>query len=100
MKYGQFAVTLLRYILGLAKAAQRVDIVFDVYKDISIKDVERNRRSHGELKLNQIVSSADIKQWGLVLSSNDNKNKLVRFVVTEWKKIFEPSSKKDNLCCI
>ena len=85
MKYGQFAITLLRYIIGLAKTAERIDVVFDVYKDISIKDVERNRRSHGELKLSQIVSSADIKQWSQVLSSNENKNKLVSFVVAEWK---------------
>ena len=34
MKYGQFAITLLQCIIGLAKRATRIDIVFDVYKDV------------------------------------------------------------------
>ena len=45
---------------------------FGVYLDNSIKDVERNRRSCGELKLQQIIPDAEIKQWALLLSSNDN----------------------------
>ena len=33
-----------------------------------------------------IVSSSEIKQWAVFLSSNENKNALVRFIVAEWKK--------------
>ena len=33
-----------------------------------------------------IVSSSEIKQWKIFLSSNENKNALFRFIVAEWKK--------------
>ena len=59
--------------------------VCGVYLDNSIKGVERNRRSCGELKLQQIIPDADIKQWALLLSSNDNENKLIRSIVKHWK---------------
>ena len=59
--------------------------VFGVYLDNSIKDVERTRRSCGELKLQQIIPDAEIKQWALLLSSNDHKSKLIRFIVKHWK---------------
>ena len=35
---------------------------------------------------NSIVSSSEIKQWAMFLSSSENKNALVRFIVPEWKK--------------
>ena len=47
--------------------------------------MERNRRSRGELKLQQIITDAEIKQWALLLSSNDNKNKLIQSIFEHWK---------------
>ena len=48
--------------------------------------MERNRRSKkNKVQFNQIVASAEIKQWGSFLSSNQNKNLLIRFLVSEWK---------------
>ena len=60
--------------------ASHKNVVFDVYEDNSIKDLDRIRRSCDELNLCQIIPEAEIKQWGLLLSSNDNKNKLVEFI--------------------
>ena len=74
MAYSDFANQLLSFIVRFSKAAKRIDVVFDVYVDNSIKDVERSRRSKGELKLKKIIPSAKIKQWNLLLSSNGNKN--------------------------
>ena len=34
----------------------------------------------------KIIATAEIKQWGSFLSSNENKNALVEFIVTQWKK--------------
>ena len=65
--------------------ANRVDVVFDVYVESSIKDVERSCRSHGELELKKIIGTAEIKQWTLRLSTKENKNKLIRFIVQQWK---------------
>ena len=50
------------------------------------QNIERSRRSRGELVFKRIVASAEIKQWGSFLSSNENKNSLVTFIVSEWKK--------------
>lgn len=87
LTYKEFAKKLLGCVISSGKMATRIDVVFDVYLDNSIKDVERNRRSHGELSVQQIVPSAEIKQWNLLLSSNQNKNKLTEFIVTEWKSL-------------
>ena len=59
-----------------------------------MKDVERNRRSQGELAFNRILPNSEIKQWNLLLSSNTNKNKLIEFIVNEWKKLGHLLSQK------
>ena len=55
MTYSQFATVLLKKVLSIGRDSSRIDVVFDVYLDNSIKDVERNRRSCGKLKLQQII---------------------------------------------
>ena len=52
-----------------------------------MKDVKRNRRSQGELAFNRILPNSEIKQWNLLLSSNTKKNKLIEFIVNEWKNL-------------
>ena len=59
-----------------------------------MKDVERNRRSQGELAFNRILPNSEIKQWNLLLSSNTNKNKLIEFIVNEWKNLGHLLSQK------
>ena len=87
LTYKEVAEKLLKSVVKIVKNAKRIDVVFDVYLDNSIKDVERNRRSHGELMLNQILPTFQIKQWNLLLSSNSNKNKLTQFIVNKWKSL-------------
>ena len=60
--YSQFATVLLKKVLSTGRDSSRIDVVFDVYLNSSVKDVERNRRSRGELKLQQIIPDAEIKQ--------------------------------------
>ena len=83
--YQGLSTKLLRHILSIGASAKRIDVVFDVYIDKSIKDVERNRRSSGQLTLQQIIPSSVIKQWNLLLSSNHNKTMLIEFLVDQWK---------------
>ena len=84
--FGHFAMDLLSRILAAGKKASRIDVVFDVSRNVSIKNVERDRRSSGnQLLFKTIVSSDVIKQWPLFLSCNENKNALIAFV-SEWKK--------------
>ena len=83
--FGEFAKILLSRITSTGHGASRIDVVFDEYREMSIKNVERHRRSHGQMTYNTIVSTAEIKQLGLFLSSNDNKNSLIKFIVSQWK---------------
>ena len=65
---GQFAMDLLSKILAAGKRASCIDVVFVDYRNISIKNVERDRRSSGnQLLFKTIVSTAVIKQWPLFL---------------------------------
>ena len=50
-----------------------------------MKDVEKNRRSSGELIVQEVIQTTFIKQWSQLLSSGDFKNKLVTFLVNDWK---------------
>ena len=84
--FGQLSMVLLSKVLTTGIRASRIDVVFDVYRDLSIKNVERNRRSKGQLLFKKIVASSEIKQSGSFLSCNENKNSLVEFIVSQWQK--------------
>ena len=64
LSYSQFAESLLSYIVGCAKKVTQIDVIFDLYKENSIKDVERARRSTCSVTLKRIIPSSPIKQWG------------------------------------
>ena len=84
--FGDFANDLLQRILVVGVRSSCIDSVFDDYRELSIKNVERSRqsnRSHNLFK--SIGSSSEIKQWAMFLSSDENKNALVRFIVAEQK---------------
>ena len=49
MTYSKFATVLLKKVLSIGRDSNRIDVLFDVYLDNSVNDVERNRRSCGEL---------------------------------------------------
>ena len=83
----QFATYLLSKTLAAGKKANCTAVVFDNYRNASIKNVERDRRSSGnQLLFKTIVSSAVRKQWPLFLSCNYNKDALIAFAASEWKK--------------
>ena len=64
----QFAMYLLSKTLAAVKKANCTAVVFDNYRNASIKNVERDRRSSGnQLLFKTIVSRAVIKQWLLFL---------------------------------
>ena len=87
LTYKKFAGQLLRYFISLGKNVSKINAIFDVYRQNSIKDVEMNRRSQGELSFNRILPNSEVKQWNLLLSSNANNNKFIGFIVNEWKNL-------------
>ena len=83
----QFAMYLLSKTLAAGKNTNCRAVVFDDYRNVSIKNVERDGQWSGkQLLFKTIVSSGVIKQWPLFLSCIDNENALTAFVVSEWKK--------------
>ena len=47
MTFEEFAIKLVCNILSIGQNSERVNVIFDVYRDIPIKDIERKKRSSG-----------------------------------------------------
>ena len=61
-------------------------MVSDVYKEISIKNVERSKRGEEAPKFIYILPGHNIKQWARFLKGTENKTAFITFLVGEWKK--------------
>ena len=88
--FGEYADVLFTVLIniGLRHNASRLDFVVDTYPQLSIKSLERTRRSHG-VSLQEIrVTRHDIKiprPFQKFLSVGSNKESLVEFLFSEWK---------------
>ena len=85
LTYNQFADDLLKLVVAKSCGSKRMDVVFDVYRENSIKNAERGNRSTGQIQFNVIIGSAKITQQGTFLSNSKNKSQLIRFLVSRWK---------------
>ncbi|KAI8521965.1 hypothetical protein Bbelb_017190 [Branchiostoma belcheri] len=66
--------------------SHRIDVVFDVYRDQSIKNAERCKRgSSTALQYKTITGGHKVTQWRKFLCSSTNKSSLIKFVVEAWK---------------
>ena len=66
--------------------SERVDVVFGVYRESSIKDTERaNRGAGSDIRFNHISAGHRIKQWRSLHSEAHNKTTLIEFITEEWK---------------
>ena len=67
--------------------SNRVDVAFDVYRNISIKNIERveKRDSSVASTLRNIVPNHTIQQWQQFHKGSANKRALIQFLAAEWK---------------
>ena len=67
--------------------SKRIDIVFDINKDISIKNAERSKRATGPkgITYQNIFPGFQVKNWSKILNVSSYKTELVRFLVDQWK---------------
>ena len=73
-------------MLHTGQGSDRIDVVFDVYHDHSIKSAERIQRgSEKGIAFNNIMPGHKIKNWRRLLSCTDRKNKLTAFVTESWE---------------
>ena len=61
--FEQMASDMLELFLSTTKQAERIDIVFYVFRKSSIKNAEKLCRSSAKLNFSRIVSSQVIRQW-------------------------------------
>ena len=103
--FGELSQDLAEIVLALGKNSSRIDFVFDVYRDESIKNAEGTRRSTGRLLYHNLKPSQPVKQWSNFLSSSHNKREFIKFIVSAWKARSPNVSQKklfvgyENHCC-
>ena len=74
------------YILKQLEAVQRMDVVWDVYREDSFKSTTRERRGTGTRR--RVASSAELpKNWKSFLHVGDNKTELFLFLAKELQAI-------------
>ena len=67
--------------------SSRIDVVFNVYLDESVKNAERvNRGSDSGILFSNIVAGHKVKQWRRLLSSSKSKSNLIKFLAQDWQK--------------
>ena len=82
--FAQLAESALTHILHERVMRHRIDVVFDTYREDSIKNAERSNRGRTRgIHLRNMASGHRIQQWRKFLSSSPNKANLIRF--KDWK---------------
>ena len=56
----------------------RIDVVFDVYRDLPIKSVERELRSEDFITFKNVSSGQKVKQFRSFLQNSQNKTSLIK----------------------
>jgi len=88
----------LSHVLHEGAKSSRIDVVFDVYKETSIKDAERVKRGADTgIQFKNIASGHKIQQWRKLLSSPSNKTSLTKFLVEDWKGSKQRQKLKDKV---
>ena len=64
----------------------RIDVVFDVYRETSIKNAEWCKwGSNTAIQYRNVAGGHNIQQWKKFLCSSYNKSSLIKFILEQWK---------------
>ncbi|KAG1650017.1 hypothetical protein GQR58_028409 [Nymphon striatum] len=97
MTFDELSDAILKKIFNDGRGSGRIDVVFDLYQDQSIKAAERiNRGSKCGIMFNQIKPGHRIKNWKRILASTESKAKLTIFLAENWKE----ECRRSKLCSI
>ena len=85
--FQEVAETLFVKVLAEGNGSSRLDVIFDVYREKSIKNAERKKRANTTTaqQYKNILATHKIKQWHHFLQSASNKANLIRFLCNVWK---------------
>ena len=85
--FAEIALSLLSMILHESPNSKQIDVVFDVYKEYSIKKTERSIRTSATIgtQFKNIAPGHKVQQWRKFLANSPNKKSLIKFLTNEWK---------------
>ena len=86
--YAEFAQYVLDRVSHNFTSYGRIDFVVDTYRSVSIKNIERGRRSCAQGVLRQHIANPTQqtpKQFSKYLSVGDNKEELITFLFQQWQ---------------
>ena len=99
--FSQVANSIFSRIMNDGFGCKRIDVVFDVYRELSIKNVERSKRGNSDAPMfSQILPDHNIKQWARFLKGSHNKSELIKFFVREWGKEAYTNRLRDTVLMI
>lgn len=82
--FAEIADLALGSVLRESSECQRIDVVFDVYRDVSIKQAERDKRGEETAThFKNIAPGHRVQQWRQFLSSLNNKSSLIKFLFSQ-----------------
>ena len=72
--------------LVMSTGSRRVEVVFNVYREVSINNVERSKRvsTSDGVHYKNIFPAYTVKYWSKLLSVTTNKHEIVKFFVSQW----------------
>jgi hypothetical protein len=86
LTFEEMSDQLLALVLRTSQGSTRVDLVFDIYKPLSIKQTERTLRgSELGIRCTNIVPGHKIQQWQRLLACGDSKMKMISFIFEQWQ---------------
>ena len=86
LTFGDVATTVLSMTMEEGVRCNRIDVIFDTYKELSIKNSERQLRGEESgHHLVSITSTQIVRQRRNVLTGVSNKTSLITFIAYEWR---------------
>ena len=74
--FGELADHFINSMLWNGQQCERIDVVFDRYRDISIKENARNQRTKNQRAIRKLITNRDVplpQTWPNFLASSENK---------------------------
>lgn len=86
--FGEVSERWFHRVLKDSGNAKRIDVVFDVYLNVSINNAERTRRGQGtaNMRIEHITTGHSIRSWRNFLTESCNKSALITFIFEQWCK--------------
>ena len=85
--FAEVAEYLLCFVLQEGSNSKRMDVLFDVYKENSMKNAEREKRgAESGNEFRNIQSAHKVQHWIKFLLNSKNKKVFTEFMVKEWRR--------------